>query len=140
MVRLIGQESSFAGRGYVPIVMRRNSFRADPVKGKNPQCRLRRRIDTSDRLRQDSPKTVAFPKKFHKGEDISMIKPEVLKKLTALLGPDRVKTSKEDLLSYSYDAFIAEYAPEAVVFPKTTAEVAEIMKIASANSNAAKKG
>ena len=61
-----------------------------------------------------------------------MIKPEVLKKLTALLGPDRVKTSKEDLLSYSYDAFIAEYAPEAVVFPKTTQEVAEIMKIASA--------
>ena len=62
-----------------------------------------------------------------------MVKPEILEKFTSLLGPQRVKTSKEDLLTYSYDAFIAEYAPEAVIFPKTTPEVAEIMKIASAN-------
>jgi glycolate oxidase len=62
-----------------------------------------------------------------------MVKPEILHKFTAILGPERVKTEKEDLLTYSYDAFIAEYAPEAVIFPKTTAEVAEIMKIANAN-------
>jgi glycolate oxidase len=62
-----------------------------------------------------------------------MVKPEILEKFTSILGPERVKTTKEDLLTYSYDAFIAEYAPEAVIFPKTTPEVAEIMKIASAN-------
>jgi len=62
-----------------------------------------------------------------------MLKPEILQKFISILGPERVKTTKEDLLTYSYDAFIAESIPEAVLFPKTTQEAAEIMKLASAS-------
>jgi len=62
-----------------------------------------------------------------------MLNQEVLKKLVAIVGQERVKTSKEDLLTYSYDAYVLEYLPEAVVFPKSAEEVSQIMKVASAH-------
>jgi len=61
-----------------------------------------------------------------------MLNPEVLEKLGSIVGKERVKTSKEDLLTYAYDAYVMEYLPEAVVFPKSTQEVSQIMKVASA--------
>ena len=60
-----------------------------------------------------------------------MLNPEVLEKLGSIVGKERVKTSKEDLLTYAYDAYVMEYLPEAVVFPKSTQEVSLIMKLAS---------
>ena len=60
-----------------------------------------------------------------------MLNPDVLEKLGFIVGKERVKTSKEDLLTYAYDAYVMEYLPEAVVFPKSTQEVSQIMKMAS---------
>ena len=45
----------------------------------------------------------------------------------------RCKTSREDLLTYGYDACIYEYIPDAVVFPKSSLETSNIMKAASAH-------
>ncbi len=63
-----------------------------------------------------------------------MLKQEVLQKFIAIVGRERCKTSPEDLLTYGYDACIYEYIPDAVVFPKSTQEAAEIMKAASAHN------
>lgn len=63
-----------------------------------------------------------------------MIDSKMLKKLEAIVGRSRVRTSQEDLLTYSYDAYVKEYLPEAVVFPKTTAEVSQIMRLANEGS------
>ena len=63
-----------------------------------------------------------------------MLKPHVLQELAAIVGPERCKTSKEDLLTYAYDAYVHEYLPDAVLFPKSAQEVSRIMKMASANN------
>jgi glycolate oxidase len=63
-----------------------------------------------------------------------MPSPEILKDLTNIFGPERCKTAKEDLLTYSYDACIYEFLPEAVVFPKTTKETAALVMLAAANN------
>ena len=62
-----------------------------------------------------------------------MLNQEVLKKFASILGPERVKTSQEDLLTYAYDAYVMEYIPDAVLFPKSVEEVSQIMKVASAH-------
>lgn len=63
-----------------------------------------------------------------------MLKPEVLEALIAIVGRERCKTSKEDLLTYGYDACIYEYLPDAVIFPKSTRETADIMKTAATHN------
>jgi len=63
-----------------------------------------------------------------------MLNQEVLKKFASILGPERVKTSQEDLLTYAYDAYVMEYIPDAVLFPKSVEEVSQIMKVASAHN------
>lgn len=62
-----------------------------------------------------------------------MLKPEVLEALMAIVGRERCKTTREDLLTYSYDACIYEYLPDAVVFPKSMQETAALMQTASAH-------
>lgn len=62
-----------------------------------------------------------------------MLKEEVLQELISIVGPERCKTSREDLLAYGYDACIYEFMPDAIVFPKTSQETAGIIKIASAH-------
>ncbi|MGC8604868.1 MAG: FAD-binding oxidoreductase, partial [Desulfomonilaceae bacterium] len=62
-----------------------------------------------------------------------MLSQEILKKFASVLGPERCKTGREDLLCYSYDACPYEFTPDAALFPKSLSEVSEIMKIASAN-------
>jgi glycolate oxidase len=63
-----------------------------------------------------------------------MLTQEVLQKFVSIVGPERCKTSKEDLLTYSYDAYIREFLPDAVLFPKSSQEISEIMRTASANN------
>jgi glycolate oxidase len=63
-----------------------------------------------------------------------MLSPDVLQQLTSIVGPERCKTSQEDLLTYSYDAYVHEYLPEAVLLPQATQEVVAIMKLASARN------
>jgi glycolate oxidase len=52
--------------------------------------------------------------------------------LTALLGTERVLTKLEDLIPYSFDGTAAlRQRPGCVVFPRTTAEVAAVLKMAA---------
>src|SRR5882724_7004533 len=58
-----------------------------------------------------------------------MLPPQAKKELTALLGPRGFLDRPEDLLLYEYDGSIDKARPELVVFPRTTEEVAAIVKI-----------
>lgn len=49
----------------------------------------------------------------------------------ALLGPERFRTGKLDLLAYSYDATGEKSRPEAVAFPASTAEVVALLRLAA---------
>src|SRR5205809_1130067 len=58
-----------------------------------------------------------------------MLPPEAKKKLAALLGPRGYLDRPEDLLLYEYDGSVDKARPELVVFPRTTEEVAAIVKL-----------
>jgi len=51
--------------------------------------------------------------------------------LVRIVGPDAVLWRTEDLMLYEYDGLTAVRAPDAVVFPSTTAEVVQIIKLAA---------
>ena len=55
----------------------------------------------------------------------------IFKDLRELLSPDRVLTAKEDLIPYSFDGTAAlREMPGCVVFPTTTEQVAQLLKLA----------
>ena len=60
-----------------------------------------------------------------------MLSEAIKNELRTIVGKDRYFDQKEDLITYSYDAFMVEGQPEAVVFPLTTEEVSKIMAVAS---------
>ncbi len=60
-----------------------------------------------------------------------MLHRSVTDALVAAIGTDRVLTSRLELMTYSYDATWLEALPDVVVLPRTTAEVAAVMQIAS---------
>ncbi len=60
-----------------------------------------------------------------------MLSQEILDMLISVVGEERCKTTAEDLVTYSYDGYLREFLPEAVLFPKTTEEVSGIMTIAA---------
>jgi glycolate oxidase len=63
-----------------------------------------------------------------------MLKSEIVSSLRQILAKDAVLSRKEELFSYSYDGTDAwSHMPDLVVFPETTKQISEIMKIASAN-------
>lgn len=62
-----------------------------------------------------------------------MLTPELLRMLVDVVGEERCTTAVEDLQAYCYDAYLSEFVPDAVLFPKTTVEVSRIMTIASAH-------
>ncbi|HUK30830.1 MAG TPA: FAD-binding protein, partial [Candidatus Acidoferrum sp.] len=55
---------------------------------------------------------------------------KIIRELEKLLGRDAVLSSPEDMLMYMYDGSVEESKPDCVVFPRTTAEVAGIVKLA----------
>ena len=57
---------------------------------------------------------------------------ELLSELRALLGPGRVASDRASLAAYEYDASLARSRPQVVVFPETTLEVSEVVKLAAA--------
>jgi len=60
-----------------------------------------------------------------------MLKPEILDALRQAVGPEWCLTSKADLMAYSYDATpLYQRLPDAVVLPRTTDEVAAVMRVA----------
>src|SRR5260221_9129944 len=58
-----------------------------------------------------------------------MLPTQAKKELAALLGPRGYLDRPEDLLLYEYDGSVDKSRPEMVVFPRTTGDVAEIVKI-----------
>lgn len=56
---------------------------------------------------------------------------KIIKKISSIVGKDFVKVDLEDRICYSYDATNLSYLPDAVVFPRTTQEIAEIIKLAN---------
>ncbi|MCG8636202.1 MAG: FAD-binding protein [Desulfobacterales bacterium] len=58
---------------------------------------------------------------------------EVKQALVAVVTEARFLDRPEETACYAYDAFLEEAMPQAVVFPRTTEEVSEILKIASAH-------
>lgn len=55
----------------------------------------------------------------------------LLHELRKLLGPDAVLHKPEDLSLYEYDGSVEIARPECVVFPRTTEDVAEIVRLAN---------
>jgi glycolate oxidase len=60
-----------------------------------------------------------------------MLNESIKKELRKIVGKDRYFDQKEDLTSYSYDAFMVEGLPEAVLFPLSTEEVSKIVAVAA---------
>ena len=60
-----------------------------------------------------------------------MLDTQVKNQLIKIVGVDRYLDRLEEITCYAYDAFVEEALPDAVIFPKTTAEVSELLKIAS---------
>ena len=59
-----------------------------------------------------------------------MLPPGAKERLAALLGPRGHLHRTEDLALYEYDGGVDKHAPDIVLFPRTTEEVAAIVKIA----------
>jgi glycolate oxidase len=55
----------------------------------------------------------------------------LMRELSRLVGPDGVLSSPEDLMLYEYDGLSSLRQPDAVVFPLTTEQVVQIVKLAS---------
>src|SRR6185369_13374719 len=58
-------------------------------------------------------------------------KTEVLDKLRAIVGAENVIVDPEKVEPYGADAVKEKFPPEAVVFPESTAEICEILKLAN---------
>jgi len=54
-------------------------------------------------------------------------------RIKAIVGPEHVSTSEEDLLCYSYDATNRHFRPDAVAFPATAQEISDILRLANEN-------
>jgi glycolate oxidase len=53
-----------------------------------------------------------------------------ISKLKRVLGEGKVKYSPEDLKAYSYDGYLTESMPDVVLFPESSADVVNIVKLA----------
>ncbi len=60
-----------------------------------------------------------------------MTQPALADRLTEMLGADRVTTRPAELLTYSYDGTFQQKVPDLVVAPRTTDEVAAVLRLAN---------
>ncbi|MDQ3180085.1 MAG: FAD-binding oxidoreductase, partial [Acidobacteriota bacterium] len=58
-------------------------------------------------------------------------KPEVIEKLKQVVGAENVLTEPEKVEPYGADAVKEKFPPEAVVFPESTAQMCEILRLAN---------
>ena len=56
---------------------------------------------------------------------------DVKNELRTIVGPERFYDNPEELLAASYDAYIEEALPEAVIFPQSTGEIAAVLEVAN---------
>src|ERR1700687_596621 len=61
----------------------------------------------------------------------NLMQPQLIRELVALLGPKAVLSQAEDLMLYEYDGSVELGSPECIVFPSSTREVAEIVRLAN---------
>jgi len=59
------------------------------------------------------------------------VPPFLLREVRSFLGPSNVLDQPEDLLLYEFDGSVEKGRPDLVVFPRTTSEVAQIVKLAA---------
>jgi glycolate oxidase len=59
------------------------------------------------------------------------IHPSLIRELNSLLSATRILDQQEDLLLYEFDGSVEKGRPDLVVFPRTTAEVSQIVKLAA---------
>jgi len=62
-----------------------------------------------------------------------MISERLLSHLENIVSPEGLLTTPEDLVVYSYDATLPEHQPEAVVLPRTTQQISDVLRLASEN-------
>jgi glycolate oxidase len=60
-----------------------------------------------------------------------MFSQSVKQELRSIVGESWCLDSPEDLATYSYDAYLPEFAPDGVILPETTDQVSRIMQVAS---------
>ncbi|HLA50931.1 MAG TPA: FAD-linked oxidase C-terminal domain-containing protein [Thermodesulfobacteriota bacterium] len=60
-----------------------------------------------------------------------MLSKNLIKELTHIIGKENIRTDKEYLICYSYDATNQKFLPDAVVFPKNADEISLILKLAN---------
>ncbi len=56
---------------------------------------------------------------------------KLLAELEVIFGEDGLLSEPEDLISYSYDAFVREFRPLAVVLPRNKEQISRVLKLAS---------
>ena len=59
------------------------------------------------------------------------IHPSLVREMKSLLGATNVLDQREDLLLYEFDGSVEKALPDLVVFPHTTAQVSQIVKLAA---------
>src|SRR5499425_1440988 len=59
------------------------------------------------------------------------MEPALIRELKALLGPTNILSETEDLMLYEFDGSVEKARPEVVVFPHTTSDVSQILKVAN---------
>jgi glycolate oxidase len=59
-----------------------------------------------------------------------MLDKKIAKEFREIVGDESYFDGPEDLINYSYDAFVPEARPEAAILPSTTEQVSAIMKVA----------
>ena len=59
------------------------------------------------------------------------MRPELIRELVNLLGSRAVLSQPEELLLYEYDGLVERSSPQCIVFPNSTREVSEIVRIAN---------
>ena len=58
----------------------------------------------------------------------------IIEKLRKIVGAENIATDRQDLLCYSYDATQMEFLPDAVVYPASAEEVAQVLRLANAEA------
>jgi glycolate oxidase len=60
-----------------------------------------------------------------------MISDQAKNQLIQVVGSDNYQDDPVELVAYAYDSFIEKSLPDAVIFPLTTQQVSQVLKIAS---------